>query len=117
MTAASFKEVLQMDEIRRLLPRQFADWRGRFLIEDDAEEWRDCRVIDISTAGAGLTLLGTSADELVGRQLILAVQLRGELRFVKPSRDDALRVGIQFGVLSEAERAYLDSLSELQALW
>jgi PilZ domain len=107
-----------MEQIRRRLPRQFTDWRGRYLVEDDPNDrWRGCRVIDISTAGAGLELLETSADEVTGHRIVLAVLLRGELRNVGPSKNNGLRVGIQFTDLTEPERAYLDSLTEIQALW
>jgi hypothetical protein len=107
-----------MEQIRRRLPRQFTDWRGRYLIEDDRDElWRGCRVIDISTAGAGLELLETSAEVIAGHRILLAVLLRGELRNVGPGKGNGLRVGVQFTDLTEPERAYLDSLTEIQALW
>jgi len=107
-----------MEQIRRRLPRQFTDWRGRYLVEDGPDEqWRGCRVIDISTAGAGLELLETSADEVAGHNILLAVLLRGELRNLGPGKNNGLRVGIQFTDLTEPERTYLDSLSEVRALW
>ncbi len=47
-----------VQQLRRLLPRHFTDWRGRYLIEGDpCERWRDCRIVDMSSAGAGLELL------------------------------------------------------------
>ena len=46
-----------MEQIRRLVPRQFTDWRGKCMFEDDpGQRWRDCRVLDVSSAGAGLTI-------------------------------------------------------------
>jgi hypothetical protein len=108
----------EMEQIRRRLPRQFTDWRGRYLVEGDCDErWRGCRVIDISTAGAGLELLETSTEEISGRRILLAVLLRGELRNVGPGKNDGLRVGIQFTDLTKPERTYLDSLTEIHALW
>ena len=107
-----------MSEIRRLLPRQFADWRGKYAIEGDpAERWRDCRVIDISSAGAGLELADTSAREAAGQRILIAVHLRGEVRNAVPAKNGALRAGVQFVDLSDAERFYLDSLEEIKALW
>jgi len=107
-----------MSDLRRLLPRQFADWRGKYLFEGEPDEtWRDCRVIDISTAGAGLELLDTTPDETVGQHILLAVHLRGEFRNAAPCRKDGLRAGIQFVGLSRAESDYLDSLAVLQAKW
>jgi hypothetical protein len=45
--------------MRRLIPRQPADWRATYLIEgDERERGRDGRVIDISSLGAGLELSG-----------------------------------------------------------
>jgi len=56
----------EMTELRRRLPRQFADWRGKYAFEGESEEsWHDCRVIDISTSGAGLELLDAPEHELV----------------------------------------------------
>lgn len=107
-----------MSEIRRLLPRQFTDWRGKYMIEGDLlERWRDCRVIDVSSAGAGLELLDTSPEETMGHRIILAVHLRGDIRNSRSGRNDTVRAGIQFVDLTEAERIYLDSLGELQACW
>jgi hypothetical protein len=117
INAPSSGEEFTMSEIRRLLPRQFADWRGRYMIEGDpTESWRDCRVIDISSAGAGLELLDTSAEEAAGQRILIAVHLRGEIRNSAP-KGEALRAGVQFVDLSDAERFYLESLEEIKALW
>ncbi len=100
------------------MPRQFTDWRGKFMFENDPEHrWRDCRVLDVSSAGAGLELAGTREDQIVGGRLLLAVHLRGELRNVGLGRDNRLRAGIEFVDLTDGERAYLDSLAELQVAW
>ena len=107
-------------ELRRLLPRQFTDWRGKYRIEGDStEHWRVCRVVDMSTAGTGLELLDATPEEVEGRRIILAVQLRGDVRYEPaPTETDGLRVGIQFVDLTEAEhRDYLESLADLHAGW
>ena len=76
-----------MDQIRRLLPRQFTDWRGKYMFEDDpVDQWRDCRVLDVSSAGAGLQLLETDEEAIVGDRILLAVHLRGVLRNSGPRR-------------------------------
>jgi hypothetical protein len=98
-------------KLKRLLPRQFADWRGWYMIEGDpAQRWRECRVVDISTAGAGLELLDAKPDETEGRRIILAVQLHAEVRHVHQNEENGVRVGTQFVGLSDAERAYIQSL-------
>jgi hypothetical protein len=64
-----------MDQIRRLLPRQFTDWRGKYTFEDNpVHQRRDCRVLDVSSAGAGLQLLETDDGAIVGDHIALAVQ-------------------------------------------
>ena len=107
-----------MEQLRRLLPRQFTNWRGKYLFEDESEQrWRNCRVLDVSSAGAGLELLETAPGQPVGTRILLAVHLRGELRNSEPTKSDHVRAGIQFVDLSAEERFYLDSLAELQAAW
>jgi hypothetical protein len=107
-----------MEQFRRLVPRQFTDWRGKYIFEDDpGHRWRDCRVVDVSSAGAGVELLDTGEDEIIGGRMLLAVHLRGELRNVGLGRDQRLRAGIQFVDLTDDERDYLDSFAELQVAW
>ena len=107
-----------MSELRRRLPRQFADWSGKYAFEDGPDEsWHDCRVVDISSAGAGLELLEAPLEDTVGRTILLAVHLRGQLRNAVPGRGDGVRAGVQFLGLSRAEHEYLDSLAVLQMKW
>jgi hypothetical protein len=104
--------------MRRLLPRQLADWRGTYLIDGEKDErWRDCRVIDISSIGAGLELFGTTADEVASRELVVAVYWRTAVKNCRTGNADGLRVGTQFLDLTERERTYVDSLTELGAKW
>jgi hypothetical protein len=107
-----------MEQIRRLLPRQFTDWRGKYMFEADPDhQWRDRRVLDVSSAGTGLELAETSEDKIMGNQIIVAIHLRGELRNTGPARNNGLRAGIQFVDLTNEERAYIESLAELQIAW
>jgi hypothetical protein len=104
--------------LKRHLPRKFVGWPGKYMIEDDPDgRWRDCRVVDVTKFGAGLELVDATPDEAAGRNIILADNLRGEVRHSVPARTDGLRVGIEFVDLTEAEQAFLTSLVELQAVW
>jgi hypothetical protein len=104
--------------LRRLLPRQFTDWHGRFMVEGDPDErWRACRVVDVSTLGAGLELFDITPEEMDGRSIILSVDNEEEVRDEVADRADGLRVGIQFEDLTDDESAYVRSLVGLQAHW
>jgi hypothetical protein len=103
-------------EHRRRMPRQTAGWRGLCLIEGESTTgWRDCRVIDISMLGLGITLRYPRTSELVGRGLIVEVPALGDtvkIRFegkirnvAAPISGGTVRVGIEFAALAEAERA------------
>jgi hypothetical protein len=101
---------------RRIVPRQRTDWHGKYMIEGDPDErWRECRVIDVSTAGAGLELLETTPDETRDRRIVVAVQLRGSVRNSAAQGEDGLRAGVQFVELSEPDQSFLSSAAELQA--
>jgi hypothetical protein len=105
-------------QLRRLVPRQFTDWRGKYMIEGDpSERWRDCRVIDVSSAGAGLELLDATPQETEGRHIVLAVHLRAAVKNSGPVRGQILRVGAQFVDLTPSEYAYLASLAKVDAHW
>ena len=107
-----------MGQIRSLVPRQFMDWHGKFMFEGDPERrWRDCRVLDLSSAGAGLELPRTAPGGTLGTRIPLAVHLRGELRNTAPAQSNALRAGMQFVELTDHERANLELLEELQSTW
>jgi hypothetical protein len=107
-----------MQQLRRLLPRHFTDWRARYMVEGDPEaRWRDCRIVDMSSAGAGLELLDANPEETAGKCIVIALQFRGEVRHSETARNKRLRTGVQFVDLSEEHRVYLQSLAELEAVW
>jgi hypothetical protein len=107
-----------MAQLRREVPRQTIHWEGEYRVDGDAEgRWRRCRIIDVSTAGAGLELLDARPEETCGRQITVAVQLHGEVKNSSEGAEDSLRVGIQFVELTPSERNYLESLAQSQARW
>jgi hypothetical protein len=88
------------------------------MIEDDPERrWRNCRVVDVSSAGAGVELLDATQEETSGRRIILAVSIRADVRHTEATGSDATKVGIQFVDLSEGERTYIESLEKVGASW
>lgn len=114
-------------ENRRRVPRQPAGWVGSCHLDGEAASgWRDCRVIDISTLGLGITLHHPRPSELVGRRLVVEVpafgdsvnvRLAGDVKNILPARGlgRAVRVGIEFTRLSNVEEAVVSSLSTMSA--
>ena len=104
-------------ELRRVVPRQPVDWRGFYALEgDQGGRWRECRFVDISPAGAGLILSGTTPEEAEGRHVLLAVQLRAEVRNLTEAHGE-IRAGTQFVGLSDSEQEYLLSMARLGIRW
>jgi hypothetical protein len=102
-------------EHRRRVPRQPAGWRGLCLVEGEtATGWHDCRVIDISTLGLGITLHYPVLTELMGRGLSVEVPALNEtvkIRFegtiknvAAPVAGGVVRIGIEFPEHSEASQ-------------
>ena len=105
-------------KLRRTLPRLFVNWSATYLIEGNPEgQWHDCRVIDISSVGAGLELLDARPEATEGQRIVVAVQLSGEIRHSQLTDEGHLRVGTQFLGLTDEERVYLTSLTKLDAHW
>jgi hypothetical protein len=97
-----------MAQLRRAIPRQPADWPGKYRFRDDPERrWRDCAVSDISTAGGRLRLFHSTPDEAAsGGQIEVLVQLYGDIRNTVPGKNNDVSVGIEFvGLTDEAESA------------
>jgi len=110
-------------ENRRRVPRQPAGWVGLCHVEGGSVVgwWQDCRVIDISMLGLGITFQYPRPSELVGRGISLEVPAAGDsvkIRFegeIKSATaaipEGTVRVGVEFVGLSEAERAITAVLS------
>jgi len=107
-----------MGELRRTLPRQFTNWSGTYVLEAEQDKrWRDCRVVDISSLGAGFELYDAPPEAIVGQRIFVAVHMRGEIRNSRPAKDGRVRVGTRFIDLSDDDRAYLSTLTGLDATW
>jgi hypothetical protein len=107
-----------VSQLRRSLPRQFANWSGTYVVESEqAKRWRDCRVVDISSLGVGLELSDPPPEAIEGQLIFVSVHMRGEIRNSRPANDGALRIGAQFVDLSDQDRAYLLELQGLNAAW
>ena len=100
----STKEGLPMNQ-RRGVPRHPALWDGTCSIERESSGRRDCRVIDISIFGLGITLDHPSPSQLVGRRISVEIPMAddsvsiytaGTITNAGPTLEGAVRVGIKF---------------------
>ena len=82
--------------------------------------WRDCRVVDISMLGLGITFDHPDPSELSGRLIsvnlpgdgsCVNVRLEGEIKNATVTMSRDIRVGIEFIRLSETEQAITAVLS------
>jgi hypothetical protein len=97
--------------------RERADWLGRYLPDSPGRDWSRCRVLDVSTSGAGLELLGPTAtvgDRIVVdlqllRSTMARVTLTGEVRDVGAT-GASVRVGVRFVEMGELEVVLLRRL-------
>jgi c-di-GMP-binding flagellar brake protein YcgR len=103
---------------RRRARRERAGWLGRYAsVTRPDGDWSCCRVLDVSTGGAGLELLGVTAR--IGEQLVVDVKLvrsamacvtlLGEVCHVVPT-PGGVRVGVRFVDVGELEQALLRRL-------
>ena len=110
-------------QYRRRVPRHPTDWAGLCHIDNEsAAAWRDCRVIDISMLGVGITFEYPSATELIGRRICVEIpsvgdsvriRLEGEIKNAARIHEGRIRVGIELVGLTEAERAITTVLSAM----
>jgi PilZ domain len=108
-------------ENRRRLHRQPAGWAASYqLAGDSAGGWRDCRVVDISMLGIGITFGHPNPAELTGRLIsvnlpgdgnCVNVRLEGEIKNTAVTMGRDIRIGIEFIRLSETEQAITAVLS------
>jgi len=104
---------------RRRARRESAGWLGRYVVETGPDrEWSRCRVLDVSTGGVGLELLGVElgagldlgsrvvVDLRLVRSTMARVTLTGEVRHVA-AVDDGVRIGLRFVGMGELERVLL----------
>jgi hypothetical protein len=99
--------------MRRRVPRQPAGWDGSCHIEgESAETRRECRVIDISMLGLGITLNHPNTSEVLGRHISVdvaavgdsvSIRLEGVVTNAQPTLGGAVRIGIAFDELSQSD--------------
>ncbi len=117
-----------MEEERRRVPRQNADWMTRFrLVGERRRQWHDCLVVDISALGIGLEFSDALPAELLGRRLVVEVSspignsitvlVEAEVRYAAHQATGGWLVGAEFSGLSEMERSVLNSLELMQIAW
>lgn len=95
------------------IPRQCASWYGACHIDGESvPSWRDCRLINFSVLGLGITLHHFWPSELVGRRISVDVpavgnsvniRLEGVITNEEPTSGGVVRVGIEFDGLSKVE--------------
>jgi hypothetical protein len=114
---------------RRRAPRARTEpWPGKYVIDDDTwSVWNECRLLDISVLGIGLELLGPVAPNLVGRPLVihidvaggqaLSLRFAGTVRYLGPGQLGGTKVGVEFTSLSDDERSVLSLMQHLDLGW
>jgi len=103
---------------QRAVPRQPVDWVARFRFRNDPSgQWYECRVSDISTAGAGLKLFGIEPEKLEGRKIDVQVQLSGEVRNIVTGMKKDVRIGVEFLDLGGDSAKFVDSLKRTNTRW
>ena len=87
--------------------------------------WRDCKVIDISMFGLGITLRHPQPWELVNRRIVVDIaaigdavniRLEGEIKDAAFTLEGDIRVGLEFTGLSETEQALAAVQSGINAM-
>ncbi len=110
-------EPASVEQYRRRVPRQPAYWDGNCRVEGESSAgWRECRVIDISMFGIGITLHHPVPSQLVGRRIAIdvpavgdsvSIRLEGEIRNAGSTMGGVVRVGVEFEGLAQSERGTL----------
>jgi PilZ domain len=113
-------------EFRRRVPRQVAGWIGScHVVGEPTDEVRPCRVLDVSELGLGLVLGHPLGTGLVGRRMTVEtpttgisvnVPLEGEIKNATPLENGTLRIGMEFGGLTELEHSLVKALGVLSGM-
>jgi len=108
-------------ENRRRKHRQPAGWAASYqLAGEQIAGWHDCRVVDISMLGLGISFDHPNPADLVGWLVsvnlpgdgsCVNVRLDGQIKNASPTMSRDIRVGIEFVQLSETEQAITAVLS------
>ena len=112
---------------RRRAPRvHTAGWSGKCIVEDDPEAgWSECRLLDVSLLGLGLELLGDVPHDVIGRRLVvdvdvgesISIRLVGLIRRLGPGHPGWTRAGLDFEGLCESEQSVLKVIDYLKIGW
>jgi PilZ domain len=110
-------------EFRRRVPRLMAGWIGYCHFDGDSvEQLRECRILDISEFGVGISLQLPHGTHLVGRHVSVEtptfgasvnVRLEGTVRNVVHHDTGPVRLGIEFVGLTEVELSLVRALGVL----
>jgi hypothetical protein len=103
--------------------KQSADWFGSYRFEDDPQIEGTCQIVDISQIGIGVELFGDTPFDPVRHRLAIDVQnpsgrslrlhMEGQVRNITLGSNGGVRVGVEFGGLTEMEQAILSSLERM----
>lgn len=106
-------ETASIVQFRRRVPRQPAGWEGLCLIEGElADHWRECRVIDISMLGLGISFKHPSPAGLVGIRICVdvpaigdsvSIRLEGEITNAASTFQGIARIGIELDEPSDSK--------------
>jgi hypothetical protein len=108
-----------MAEFRRSVPRQPVVWNGRYHFNEETADrgTRECRVVDISTLGAGVELSGTTPAEALNQLLVVTVELRGRVQNAREADGGVVRVGLEFPPSGPQQDDYMKTIRHLGKFW
>jgi len=106
------------DHDRRRAPRLAAGWQARYAVDARPDDgWYGCRVLDISLGGVALELFGPAPLQGAGIHVEvrvperpLALHLRARARYVGPSTNTGIRVGVEWHDVTPVQSEFLNSL-------
>jgi c-di-GMP-binding flagellar brake protein YcgR len=109
------------DHDRRRAPRLTAGWQARYAVDARPDDgWYACRVLDISLGGVALELFGPAPLHDAGIQVEIHVptrpvslHLRARARYVGPSTNTGIRVGVEWHDVTPVQSELLNSLLAL----